>query len=124
MESCDKEIECPQGHIHCSNSKNGVCDQFLFVTVNITELGVESTIEQLLHMDPPFHVNLHLSSLLDGKMDGHYYIFLTVHSTTCQGQYFLWTAVPLLDVFQWFTDVVPAANAGFVQNIEREQMVT
>eukprot|EP00731_Ephydatia_muelleri_P002956 Em0001g2956a len=47
---------------------SGVCDQFLFVTVNITELGVESTIEQLLHMDPPFHVNLHLSSLLDGKV--------------------------------------------------------
>ncbi|KAL5469029.1 hypothetical protein EMCRGX_G030209 [Ephydatia muelleri] len=50
------------------NSKNGVCDQFLFVTVNIIELGVESTIEQLLHMDPPFHVNLHLSSLLNGKV--------------------------------------------------------
>ena len=32
--------------------------------------------------------------------------------------------MPLLDEFQWFTDVVPAANAGFVQNIEREQMVT
>ena len=31
--------------------------------------------------------------------------------------------MPLLDEFQWFTDVVPAANAGFVQNIEREQMV-
>ena len=37
----------------------------MFVKVNITELGVESTIEQLLHMDPPFHVNLHL---LDGKV--------------------------------------------------------
>eukprot|EP00731_Ephydatia_muelleri_P017323 Em0010g421a len=47
---------------------SGVCDQFLFVTVNIIELGVESTIEQLLHMDPPFHVNLHLSSLLNGKV--------------------------------------------------------
>eukprot|EP00731_Ephydatia_muelleri_P005361 Em0002g1537a len=46
----------------------GVCDQFMFMKVNITELGVESTIEQLLHMDPPFHVNLHLSSLLDGKV--------------------------------------------------------
>eukprot|EP00731_Ephydatia_muelleri_P006341 Em0003g589a len=161
---------------------SGVCDQFLFVTVNITELGVESTIEQLLHMDPPFHVNLHLSSLLDGKVqqfkavvlelvhtgdyiklqppfcelkygqllstiksetghnsclvqgfepmvlpDGRPLLHLFdchVHSTTCQGQYFLWTAVPLLDEFQWFTDVVPAANAGFVQNIEREQMVT
>ena len=32
--------------------------------------------------------------------------------------------MPLLDQFQWFTDVVPAANAEFVQNIEREQMVT
>ena len=38
----------------------------MFVKVNITELGVESTIEQLLHMDPP--LNLHLSSLLDGKV--------------------------------------------------------
>eukprot|EP00731_Ephydatia_muelleri_P007439 Em0003g1687a len=45
-----------------------VCDQFMFVKVKITELGVESTIEQLLHMDPPFRVNLHLSSLLDGKV--------------------------------------------------------
>ena len=35
-----------------------VCDQFMFVKVNVTELGVESTIEQLWHMDPPFHVNL------------------------------------------------------------------
>eukprot|EP00731_Ephydatia_muelleri_P032394 Em0023g901a len=134
---------------------SGVCDQFLFVTVNIIELGVESTIEQLLHMDPPFHVNLHLSSLLDGKVQqfkavvlelvhtGDYIklqppfcelkygqLLSTIKSetghTSClvQGQYFLWTAVPLLDEFQWFTDVVPAANAGFVQNIEREQMVT
>ncbi|KAL5516700.1 hypothetical protein EMCRGX_G002103 [Ephydatia muelleri] len=47
---------------------SGVCDQFMFVKVNITELGVELTIEQLLQMDPPFHVNLHLSSLLDGKV--------------------------------------------------------
>eukprot|EP00731_Ephydatia_muelleri_P008304 Em0004g642a len=47
---------------------SGVCDQFMFVKVNITELGVESTIEQLLHMDPPFNVNLHLSCLLDGKV--------------------------------------------------------
>lgn len=39
---------------------SGVCDQFMFVKVNVTELGVQSTIEQLLHMDPPFHVNLHL----------------------------------------------------------------
>ena len=37
----------------------------MFVKVNITELGVELTIEQLLHMNP---VNLHLSSLLDGKV--------------------------------------------------------
>ena len=55
-------------NILCVLKPSGVCDQFLFVKVNITELGVESTIEQLLHMDPPFHVNLHLSSLLDGKV--------------------------------------------------------
>ena len=55
-------------NILCVLKPSGVCDQFLFVTVNIIELGVESTIEQLLHMDPPFHVNLHLSSLLDGKV--------------------------------------------------------
>eukprot|EP00731_Ephydatia_muelleri_P033892 Em0041g5a len=131
---------------------------FMFVKVNITELGVESTIEQLLHMDPPFHVNLHLSSLLDGKVQQFKavmsYVLELVHTgnyielqppfcelkygqllsiiksktghTSClvQGQFFLWTAVPLLDQFQWFTDVVPAANAEFVQNIEREQMVT
>ena len=55
-------------NILCILKPSGVCDQFMFVKVNITELGVESTIEQLLHMDPPFHVNLHLSSLLDGKV--------------------------------------------------------
>lgn len=52
----------------CIFKPSGVCDQFMFVKVNVTELGVQSTIEQLLHMDPPFHVNLHLSSLLDGKV--------------------------------------------------------
>ena len=55
-------------NILCVLKPSGVCDQFMFVKVNITELGVESTIEQLLHIDPPFHVNLHLNSLLDGKV--------------------------------------------------------
>ena len=55
-------------NILCVLKPSGVCDQFMFVKVSIIELGVESTIEQLLHMDPPFHVNLHLSSLLDGKV--------------------------------------------------------
>ena len=32
-------------NILCVLKPSGVCDQFLFVTVNITELGVESTIE-------------------------------------------------------------------------------
>eukprot|EP00731_Ephydatia_muelleri_P020999 Em0013g726a len=49
-------------------TRKGVCDQFIYLKVNITELGVESTLEQLLNMDPPYDVIVHLSSLMDGKV--------------------------------------------------------
>ena len=47
---------------------SGVCDQFMFLKVTITELGVESTLEQILKMDPPYDVIVHLGSLMDGKL--------------------------------------------------------
>eukprot|EP00731_Ephydatia_muelleri_P004895 Em0002g1071a len=84
MESCDKGLHDlyysneVQWFLNSTPSKElnahkaiytaATARMFMFVKVNITELGVESTIEQLLHMDPPFHVNLHLSSLLYGKV--------------------------------------------------------
>ena len=43
-------------------------------------------------------------------MDNQFLILLTVHSTTCQGNFSLWTAVPLLELCQWFMNVVLAAN--------------
>eukprot|EP00731_Ephydatia_muelleri_P002775 Em0001g2775a len=66
---------------------SGVCDQFMFVKVNITELEVELNIEQLLHMDPPFHVNLHLSSLLDGKVQQFKAVMLYVLELVHTGDY-------------------------------------
>eukprot|EP00731_Ephydatia_muelleri_P021864 Em0014g455a len=47
---------------------SGACDQFMFLKVTITELGVESTLEQILKMDPPYDVIVHLGSLMDGKL--------------------------------------------------------
>ena len=40
----------------------------MFLKVAITELGVESTLEQILKMDPPYDVIVHLGSLMDGKL--------------------------------------------------------
>eukprot|EP00731_Ephydatia_muelleri_P033683 Em0035g20a len=47
---------------------SGACDQFMFLKATITELGVESTLEQILKMDPPYDVIVHLGSLMDGKL--------------------------------------------------------
>eukprot|EP00731_Ephydatia_muelleri_P002784 Em0001g2784a len=89
MESCDKGLH----DLYYSNEvqrfllPSGVCDQFMFVKVNITELQVELNIEQLLHMDPPFHVNLHLSSLLDGKVQQFKAVMLYVLELVHTGDY-------------------------------------
>ena len=40
----------------------------MFLKVTITELGVESTLEQILKMDPLYDVIVHLGSLMDGKL--------------------------------------------------------
>ena len=57
----------------------------MFLKVAITELGVESTLEQILKMDPPYEVIVHLGSLMDGKLQQFKAVVTHGGTSSCRG---------------------------------------